>query len=292
MNTIKQTLCRLLACLVRAWLAAGLLLMLLAPPLKAQPARAPAAAASPASPAVEPEQLLLQSVRQWVAQQRSVRPEQVQLAPLDARLKVQPCTRPLAMDLPMASAETVRVRCPEPVWQLYMRVQSIMPLPGGPAADRLALASLSPGQPPTQVQAQVQAQAAVPRDIRRPVVVAVQGLVRGMTLQASDVRLQEMVLPPTAGTYIDQIAEVLHSEVLRDVPAGVPVRRSDLRPLVLVKRGQLVQLQIGKNTGFLISARVEAMQDGRLGEQIKLKNNESGRTLSGVVRGPGLVEGN
>ena len=29
-----------------------------------------------------------------------------------------------------------------------------------------------------------------------------------------------------------------------------------------------------------------------MGEQIKLKNNESGRILSGVVRGPGVVEGN
>lgn len=294
MNTFKQTLCRLLACRVRVWLATGLLMLLLAPPLKAQPARAPAAGAAgvPASPALEPEPSLLLSVRQWVALQRSLRPEQVQLAPLDARLKVQPCTQALAMDLPMASADTIRVRCPDPVWQLYLRVQAILPLPGGPAPERPAFASASPAQPLTPAQTPVQAQAAVQRDIRRPVVVAAQGLVRGMTLQSSDVRLQEMVLPPTAGTYMDQIAEVMHSEVLRDVPAGTPVRRSDLRPLVLVKRGQQVQLQIGKNTGFVISARVEAMQDGRLGEPIKLKNNESGRMLSGVVRGPGLVEGN
>jgi flagellar basal body P-ring formation protein FlgA len=36
---------------------------------------------------------------------------------------------------------------------------------------------------------------------------------------------------------------------------------------------------------------VEAMQDGRFGEQIKLKNPESGRILSGVVKGPGTVTG-
>jgi len=52
-----------------------------------------------------------------------------------------------------------------------------------------------------------------------------------------------------------------------------------------------VQLNVGKSTGFMVSARVEALQDGRMGEVIKLKSPESGRMLSGVVRGPNLVEG-
>lgn len=280
MNTLKQSLCRLmrssLRSLLRAMLVVGLLLSVLSPAVKAQvvrqPASAPVVAGPAAAPETSPEQQLSQAVQQWVAGQRSVRPEQVQLTPLDARLRVQGCARPLAMDLPMASADTVRVRCSEPAWQLFVRVQGIQPLEGGAAA------------PP--------AQAAMDREIRRTVVVAAKALVRGTTVQADEVRLQETVLPPSAAGYFDQLAETMHSEVLRDIPAGSPVRRSDLRPLVLVKRGQLIQLQIGKNTGFVVSARVEAMQDGRLGEQIKLKSNESGRVLSGIVRGPGMVEGN
>jgi flagella basal body P-ring formation protein FlgA len=53
----------------------------------------------------------------------------------------------------------------------------------------------------------------------------------------------------------------------------------------------MVQILIGQGQGFQIAARVEALQDGRFGEQIKLKNPESGRILSGVVRGPGAVTG-
>jgi len=34
---------------------------------------------------------------------------------------------------------------------------------------------------------------------------------------------------------------------------------------------------------------VEAQQDGHMGEQIRLKNTESGRLLSGVVTGPNAV---
>lgn len=280
MNPLKQSLCRLmrssLRSLLRALLVVGVWLSVLSPVVKAQVARQPAsppvAAGPAAAPEASPEQQLSQAVQQWVAGQRSVRPEQVQLMPLDARLRVQACARPLLMDLPMASNETVRVRCPEPAWQLFMRVQAIQPLGDAPAS------------PP--------AQAAMDREVRRTVAVAAKSLVRGMTVQADDVRLQETVLPPSAAGYFDQLAEAMHSEVLRDIPAGSPVRRSDLRPLVLVKRGQLIQLQIGKSPGFVVSARVEAMQDGRLGEQIKLKNNESGRVLSGIVRGPGMVEGN
>jgi flagella basal body P-ring formation protein FlgA len=53
----------------------------------------------------------------------------------------------------------------------------------------------------------------------------------------------------------------------------------------------MVLLSVGQSTGFQISARVEAMQDGRYGEQITLKNRESGRLLSGMVKGPNQVQG-
>jgi flagella basal body P-ring formation protein FlgA len=59
----------------------------------------------------------------------------------------------------------------------------------------------------------------------------------------------------------------------------------------LVKKGQMVLLSVGQAQGFQISARVEAMQDGRFGEQIKLKNRDSGRELSGRVQGPNQVVG-
>jgi flagella basal body P-ring formation protein FlgA len=80
-------------------------------------------------------------------------------------------------------------------------------------------------------------------------------------------------------------------ELVRALRAGEPVRNVDLRPAVLVKRGELVQLTVGKAGEFQISVRLEAMQDGRLGEQIKLRNTESGRILGGVVTGKGSVRG-
>jgi len=78
---------------------------------------------------------------------------------------------------------------------------------------------------------------------------------------------------------------------VRDVRAGQPIRVQDVRQTVLVKRGQTVLLSVGQAQGFQITARVEALQDGRMGEKVQLKNSESGRILTGVVKGPSAVQG-
>jgi flagella basal body P-ring formation protein FlgA len=270
MFLIKQSLCRpLRQQAVRMATRLGAMLVLGA--LSGWMSQSWAASPSPETP----EQQLTQSVQRWVASQLGGAPEQVRVLPMDARVRVQACARPLVLDLPFAGKESVRVRCQEPVWQLYVRVES-----------PVKLASLAAAAPTS-----ANASGAAPvTETRRMVVLAAQNLLRGMTVAPSNVREQMQVLPPGGGAYLEQVAQALHSELVRDIPAGTPLRATDLRPLVLVKRGQWVQLNVGRSTGFMVTARVEAMQDGRMGEHIKLKNPESGRMLSGVVRGPGVVE--
>jgi flagella basal body P-ring formation protein FlgA len=79
--------------------------------------------------------------------------------------------------------------------------------------------------------------------------------------------------------------------VVRDVPAGQVLRSSDIRRAVLVKQGQSALMSVGQSSNFQITSRVEAMQDGRMGEQIRLKNPDSGRLLTGTVTGPNAVRG-
>jgi len=264
MNLIKQSLCRrwdTQACRATLWLSLTVWLLHAGGAAAAKPASEPAS--------LDPVQQLNQAVTQWVGRQQGVAPAQVQLQPLDSRVRIQPCAVPLNMDLPFASPESVRVRCTQPAWQLYVRV-------------KLPQQALKP--------ASLDAQPTVAEN-RRPVLVLVSSLTRGMSIQPQDVRLQPMVLPTGSGPYLEDPAEAAHAELVRDLPAGTPLRRADLKPVVLVKRGQLVQLNVGKATGFTVSAKVEALQDGRSGEHIRLKNVESGRMLSGVVKGPNLVEG-
>lgn len=70
--------------------------------------------------------------------------------------------------------------------------------------------------------------------------------------------------------------------------AGEPIRSSDLRPAVLVRRGQTVTILLRRGT-LEVASQARATQDGRIGEWISLVNTESGRELRGQVTGVGEV---
>lgn len=264
MNHTLQMLCRLLDLLIARGLLLGLVVWLFSvPSFAANPAK-------PASPSGSPQEVLQSSVKNWVAQSRKVSADEVLLAPLDARVKVLACDKPLAMDVPFSSAETVRVRCARPAWQQFVRV------------------SVASKAPAIQAQAKVDTP---PESAKRWVLVASVPLQRGMVLNETHVQRAQVDASVMPVNVLEQTTEVLHAEVVRDVRPGVPLRSQDIRPTVLVKRGQMVLMSVGQPQGFQISARVEAMQDGRFGEQIKLKNRDSGRELSGRVQGPNQVMG-
>jgi flagella basal body P-ring formation protein FlgA len=173
------------------------------------------------------------------------------------------------MDLPVASPDTIRVRCAQPAWQLYVRVS--VPV-------RVAATAGPAKVEPAPVE-------------KRQVLVAAVPLQRGMSLTAAHVRLVDVDTSSMPVNVLEHVSQVLHAEVVRDVRPDTPLRSQDIRPTVLVKRGQMVLMSIGQAQGFQISARVEAQQDGRYGEQIKLKNRDSGRLLTGLVKGPNQVQG-
>lgn len=264
MKHLLQVLCRLLDLLIARGLLWGFAVWLLgAPSFAANPPKPQSAPASAA-------EVLQSSVQKWVAQSRKVRPDQVTLAPLDSRVKVRACDQALSMDVPFSNAETVRVRCTQPFWQQYVRV------------------SVAGAAPEIQAQAKPEGPAL---PTQRWVLVAKVPLQRGMMLNETHVSREQVDTSNMPVNVLEQASEVMHAEVVRDVRPGTPLRSQDIRPTVLVKRGQMVLLSVGQAQGFQISARVEALQDGRFGDQIKLKNRDSGRELSGRVQGPNQVVG-
>jgi flagella basal body P-ring formation protein FlgA len=274
-----QMLCRLFT--ARLWQPRRVLPGLLAACLLTGPAAAQgvkavqpppvapsAAAASVAAAAATPQEKMLTQVRQWVAQGQSITPAQVEVLPIDARIKVLECPQPLTLDFPFASRESVRVRCTQPAWQLYLRVQTTAP-PVAPAASQAASAPAA----------------------EKTTVVARQLIQRGSMLQPAmleEVKRPALGLDPQA---VSSLKDLLYSEATRDLTAGQVLRSSDFRRAVLVKQGQSALMSVGQDKGFQITVRVEALQDGRMGEQIRLKNPDSGRLLTGTVTGPNAVQG-
>ena len=116
-------------------------------------------------------------------------------------------------------------------------------------------------------------------------------LQRGTLVQAD--MLEEKPAPsgPIDSSWLSTVKDAQQAELVRDVPAGQPMRSSDIRRAVLVKQGQSVMLTMGAGAGFQVTVSMEAMQDGRLGEQVRLKNPETGRLVTGVVTGANAAKG-
>jgi flagella basal body P-ring formation protein FlgA len=226
-------------------------------------------------------------VRQWMSQTHGVKVQDVIIAPLDDRLKIQGCQKSLIVDNPFASKETVRVRCAEPVWQLYLQVS--MPTVRANAPPVVGLVGAQNTGVPLNSGAPLQANN--PPTVTRTIVVAKRLLQRGVHLQP-DMLEEVQASPGNVDTMLlNTMKDAVQAELTRDVPAGQALRVSDVRRAILVKQGQTVLLLIGNKSEFQISIRMEAMQDGRLGEQVKLKNPETGRQVSGVVTGPNAAKG-
>jgi flagella basal body P-ring formation protein FlgA len=264
---------------VLVWLAACLVSgQALAQAGKVPPAP-PVAPSAAAAANASPKDKMLMQVRQWVGQSQNTEPAKVEIAPIDPRVNVLECPQPLLIDLPFASRESVRVRCAQPAWQIYLRVQTAAPATPVPAATNAAQAAQAPKP----------AQAAPP--VNRTTVITRHLIQRGTQLQPA---MLEEVSRPSQGLdsqAVSSLQDLVHGEAARDLPAGQVIRSSDIRRAVLVKQGQSALMSVGQDKGFQITVRVEALQDGRMGEQIRLKNTESGRLLTGTVTGPNAVKG-
>jgi len=219
-----------------------------------------------------------QQVEQWLSKKHGISSKDVTLQALDPRLQVSSCLKSLLIDHPFSSRETVRVRCAEPVWQLYVQV---------------SLANLSP-TPGPKASAPISGASAAANDLKpsgRTVVVPKRFLQRGAVLQAEWLEVVQAPSGPVDSSWLGTVADAQQSELVRDVPAGQPIKSSDIRKAILVRQGQTVLLSVGDKVGYQITVRAEALQDGRFGEQVKLKNPESGRQISGVVTGPNTAKG-
>jgi len=127
--------------------------------------------------------------------------------------------------------------------------------------------------------------------VNRMVWVSAQALKRGTALQTGMFKQVDMPVPAYETRFVGEERDMLNMELQRDLPPNTPLRQQDLKSSTMVKRGQQVLVAVGEGKGFLITVRAEAQQDGTLGDQIRLKNPESGRSLSAVVTGMNTARG-
>ena len=226
--------------------------------------------------AATPQEAMQSALVEWVAAKNGVSAAQVEVAPLDARVAVQPCAGGFVFDYPFVNRESVRVRCVKPNWQLFVKV-----------------GFTTPGQalPPVATSKPASPAGAAPAAAPGQVVVATINLQAGQVLHPEHLKLEKLDAEKISKAHYLEIAGLEGQELVRAVRAGDAIRMSDLRQATLVRRGEVVLMTVGTPGSFQISVKAEALQDGKLGEQIRLRNTESGRTLSAIVTGKGQARG-
>jgi flagella basal body P-ring formation protein FlgA len=179
----------------------------------------------------------------------------LQAAPLDARLRVTACDRPLTGVLTdsstLHSPTTVAVRCEGSVrWTIYTSVS-------------------------------VESQSAV--------LVARRALARNAEITAADFQVQSRRVPGIISAYVTDVTALAGQRLSRPVAAGEPLSLDALAPANLVHRGQQVVLLAHSGT---LEVRMNgiALADGRVSEHIRVQNVSSQRVVEGIVRSENVVE--
>jgi len=118
--------------------------------------------------------------------------------------------------------------------------------------------------------------------IWRPIPLARCLLSRGELLRDADVTMErrdiltvrDAVLNPPAGETL---------ELTQSVAVGMPVLNRTLRQRPLIKRGQMVEA-VFEDGSLKISLKVEALEDGVLGQSVRLRNPKTRHELYGKVQ--------
>jgi len=120
------------------------------------------------------------------------------------------------------------------------------------------------------------------------VVMVTRPIERGAVLRAADLTVERR---PRAEVARDTVAGIDHAVGLAArnvIRPGQPLRGADLTRPEIVQRGQMVTL-VFEAPGLTLTMRGKATESGAEGDTVSVLNEQSKRTVQGVVAGPGHV---
>lgn len=124
--------------------------------------------------------------------------------------------------------------------------------------------------------------------IWRDVWVARTTLRRGLPVSETDrVRERRDVLA-LRDAWLGEEADDAKFELAENVPAGAPLLARHVRLRTLVKRGQVTEA-IVRDGPMRVSLKVEVLEDGACGQQVRVRNVQSKREFRGKVEDEGTI---
>ncbi|MFO7783491.1 MAG: flagellar basal body P-ring formation chaperone FlgA [Thermodesulfobacteriota bacterium] len=124
--------------------------------------------------------------------------------------------------------------------------------------------------------------------ITREVVRAAGNIQRGDVIATKDVEIVEETTMRRHGEALVSKEEAVGKQAARRIRAGSTLTSAMVEYPPVVERGSSVII-LAENDSLRITTRGEALQDGRQGESIRVRNLQSGKEFSSIVTGPGWV---
>jgi flagellar basal body P-ring formation protein FlgA len=106
---------------------------------------------------------------------------------------------------------------------------------------------------------------------------------RGEPLAGCDRALERRdVLALRDAAWDDSPNESLY-ELAENIPAGAPIGQHGVKLRTLVRRGQIVEAVV-RDQAMTVSLKAEVLEDGALGQQVRVRNVQSKREFRGKVQ--------
>jgi flagellar basal body P-ring formation protein FlgA len=179
---------------------------------------------------------------------------EINVLPLDTQLKLGECTKPLeafkANNLIKAGRVSIRVHCSgEKKWSIF--VSAII-------------------------------------KVYEPVIVLTRPVQRGEIIARQDLNVERRDVSNTRGDFVTQFEQIENKEAARNLPSGAILGLKSVLVPPLIRRKDKVIINSGE-AGVSVQMSGTALMDGAKGEVIKVKNDSSGRIVSGMVIDSGMV---
>ncbi len=181
--------------------------------------------------------------------------------------------------------KTLKLTCPgNDQWRLMVRMtieDDHMPPP-----KPSALTSTPVATPAVEGQAASSGRAAVPLppssgDLRA--VALRRSMAKGEIITKGDLMMIPISAQQNYSLFINP-EDVVGRRIRTPVNATAPVRARQLEPRYLVEKNKLVTIAVSVN-GLYVEMSGKALEDGQIGEFVKVENLSSGKTITGKVTG-------
>lgn len=110
----------------------------------------------------------------------------------------------------------------------------------------------------------------------------------GETIQAGDIVWTEMRARRSSYNTVSSTDQLVGMSARRPISAGRVIRRTDVKPIELIQKGDLVTM-IFRTAFMTLTLRGRALEDGARKDTIRVENLASGKTVVGSVTDSGIV---